>query len=136
MAGIYSTEDLEQMVFSENESEEPDSRTAAQPDEEEALRTFLKEELSAGVPEGFPTLELELTLEDGRNLVCEVVGVFLVQSGKQYMALHPKEDTEGLIHILEMAEGEDDELLLLPIEDEGEREEAEQTFYRLLAENG
>lgn len=135
MAGIYRTDDLEQMVFSGEDGESAGIGTDEE-QEDEALRTFLKEELAAGVPESFPTLELELTLEDGRTLLCEAAGIFLANEEKQYMALHPKEDTEGLIHILEMAEGEDDALLLLPIEDEGEREEAEQTFYRLFVEDG
>lgn len=123
---MYRTEDLEQLVFADGE-----------PDEETTLRDALEQELSPGVPEEFPALEFTLNLEDGRTLVCEAFGIFAaVYEGaeRQYIALHPKEDTEGLIHLLRMEPGEDDELLLVPMEDDGEQQEAEQAFYRLFGQ--
>ncbi len=120
MAGMYSTEDLERQVFSD-ETEMPEDFPAPEVPEEFA---------SLEVPEDFPALEFTLALEDGGELVCEAVGIFGSEAA-QYIALHPKEDTEGLIHILKMARGGEDELLLLPVEDDGERIEAESEFHRM-----
>ncbi len=128
----YSTEELEQMVFEPAEPlEQPDWEEEQRTREE--LESNLREALDAGMPEDFPTLEFELTLENGELLTCEVAGLF-EEGEKQYMVLHPKEDTEGLVHILEMVQGEEDELRLLPISDEEEYKRAASRCYELFKE--
>lgn len=120
MERFYETEDLESAVFGSDAIEAPD---AVEDPEDLAEAADL------------PSLELELTLEDGRRLACQAVGVFLAGE-KQYIALHPKEDTEGVIHILELARGEDDQAKLLPVEDEQELEEAARAFYHMIGDDG
>ena len=126
MERFYETEDLESAIFGPGEISGPDAMDA--PDAAEAPEDLAEEA-------DLPSLELELTLEDGRRLACQAVGVFLAGE-KQYIALRPKEDTEGLIHILELAQGEDDQAKLLPVEDDRELEEAARAFYHMIGDEG
>ena len=120
MKKFFDTSELEFEVFSDTDN----------------LRDMTDEEFreADGIEENdFPALELELTLSDGSILVYEAVGVFVLGE-KEYMALHPKNDTEGIIHIMELTQGEDDEIKLLPVEDDKEFEMATEAFYRLIAD--
>ena len=83
--------------------------------------------------EEFPALELTLELADGRTLEYELAAVF-VHKEKEYVGLHPKTDTEGLIHIMHLMQGEDDAIVLNQIEDEEELNEAFNVFLGLFAE--
>lgn len=122
MAGMYSTEDLEWQVFSDGLETKEDFPASEFLEDFPALENL----------EDFPVMEFTLALEDGRELTCEAVGIF-GNDAAQYIALHPKEDQEGLIHILKMVQGDEDELLLLPVEDDKERMEAESEFYRMFS---
>ena len=86
--------------------------------------------LSEEDTEDFPALELTLELTDGRILEYEVAAVF-VHEDKEYVGLHPKSDTEGLIHIMQLLQGEDDEIELLPIKEEEELIAVYDTFFKL-----
>ena len=79
-----------------------------------------------------PALELTLELTDGRILEYELGGVF-VHEEKEYAALHPKTDTEGIFHVMELAQGEDDEIQLLPVPDE-EWDAVSESFYKFLSD--
>ena len=116
MARLYETEDLEATVFSEEGNLEDFD-----------FDKISDEKFQTGMEE-FPALELTLELTDGRTLEYEVFGVFICGE-KEYVALHPKTDTEGIIHLMELTAGEDDEIKLLPIEDDAEMEAATAAFY-------
>ena len=109
MSRLFETSDLEAAVFSQTEMIETEPDT------------------------DFPALELELTLEDGQILLYETVGMFLVGE-KEYVALHPKNDEENMIHIMKLNQGTDDEIQLSQITDEHEFEEAAAMFYSLIAD--
>lgn len=117
MERFYETDDLEKAIF----GTESDER------EEEWTGGTFKEDVE------LPALELELVLEDGNTMLCIARGVFLAGE-KQYIALQPKEDTEGKVHILELTEGENDEAKLLPVEDEEEFKAAAKAFYHMIGE--
>lgn len=78
--------------------------------------------------------ELELELKDGETMICEIVSVFACED-REYMVLHPKEDEEGIVYLMHMAEGENDELKLSPIEDEEELQKISEAFQEIY-ENG
>ncbi len=99
-----------------------------QPEElpEEVLEELMEED--------FPPLTIDLVTEDGRRLSYEAVGVFLA-GGQQYMALHPTDgarEGEIPIELMRCLEGEEDALVLEPIDDEKEYEAAAEAFHRLL----
>lgn len=123
MERFYETEDLEKEIFG---IEEPENAEPEDP-ELEALRKLLENEEDTE----FPVLELGLELEDGQTLVCEAVGVF-AEGERQYIALHPKGDEKGTIHVMRLEEGPEDDAKLLPIEDEDELNAAAGAFYRLI----
>lgn len=119
MGRLYDISELEADVFSEEERHEMY--------EDETY----EDDLIVEADTEFPALELELELEDGQVLVCEAVGVFLA-GDYEYMALHPKTDTEGIVHLMRLEPGEDDELKLSPIKDEEELQVAAEAFQQML----
>lgn len=128
MRKLFDIDDLEAEVFSDNEmNSNIDHYSTVEPEED------IFKELEMFPETEFPALELELTIEDGQILVCEAAGVF-VMGDKEYMALHPKDDEEGTIHIMELRQGEDDEINLIPIEDDEEFDLAAEKFYKLIAD--
>lgn len=96
------------------------------------LENFSEEEYIENL-EDIPSLELTLELADGRTLIYELAGVFIHEE-KEYAALHPKTDTEGIIHLMELAQGEDDELRLLPIADD-EWDAVSNSFYKYMSDD-
>lgn len=122
MKHLFDTDQLEAAIFSAEEAE-----ASIKPEIEEP------EVLDEANPEDLPALELTLELADGRSLTYEVIGVF-VHEEKEYAALHPKTDTEGEIHLMQLLPGENDEIRLLPIEDDEELNAAADAFYRLIAD--
>lgn len=74
-----------------------------------------------------PSEEIELELKDGQTMICEIIYVF-VHEEYEYMVLHPKEDQDGIVYLMRMSEGEDDELKLSPIEDEEELRKVSEIF--------
>ena len=82
--------------------------------------------------EDLPALELTLELADGRVLEYELGGVF-VHEDKEYAALHPKTDTEGTFHLMELTQGKDDEIMLLPVPGE-DWDSVSEAFYKFLSD--
>lgn len=129
MKTFFDTEFLESQVFGEGEAEyEEENRITdgdrSDPDAEE-------EEIEEA--EEIP-VELTLNLEDGRTLCCRVSGVFMEQE-KEYIALEADgNEDEGMIFLMGLSQGEEDELRLRPLEDEEEREAAFSAFFRMVEE--
>jgi len=73
---------------------------------------------------------MTLTLEDGSQMECGVVGVFL-EGEKEYIAL---ETPEGKIHIMELGREDNDGITLIPVENEEEQEKVIETFIQLFTE--
>lgn len=113
MARLYETAELEAKLFEDSAK----------------LENFSDEEYIESI-EDFPALELTLELADGRTLEYELAGVF-VHDGKEYATLHPKTDTDGIIHLMELTQGEDDEIKLLPIADE-DWDAVSKSFYKYM----
>lgn len=131
MRKLFDTADLEAELFAE------DYANPADPADTEFDLSFEEAaDLDIGITEDsiedFPALEFTLTLADGRTLDYEAVGIF-IHEDKEYMALHPKTDTEGTVHLMEMTQGVDDELQLMPVPDE-EFDAVAETFQRLYIE--
>lgn len=131
MKHLFGTVDLEAEIFeTETKSEEADQEMEyilgdGTAEDYAEITPFLEQNI-----DDFPALELKLELVDGRTLEYEVVNVF-VHDEKEYIGLHPKSDTEGLIHIMQLAQSEDDEIELLPIKSEEELQAVYQTFFRM-----
>ena len=135
MKKLFETADLEAEIFSGEEKPEELVQEREYDLEQEAEDGFAGlENLSEDAMEGFPALELTLELTDGRVLEYEVAAVF-VHEGKEYIGLHPKSDTEGLIHVMQLIQGENDEIELLPIKEEKELNAVYETFFELYAED-
>lgn len=131
MKHLFGTVDLEAEIFeTKTKSEETDQEI------EYILGDGTAEDYAEIIPfleqniDDFPALELKLELVDGRTLEYEVLNVF-VHDEKEYIGLHPKSDTDGLIHIMQMTQGEDDEIELHPIKEEEELKAVYQTFFRV-----
>lgn len=73
---------------------------------------------------------MTVTLEDGTEMECRVEGVFL-EGEKEYIAL---ETGQGEIQIMELGQGDEDEIQLLPVADEEEQERVVQAFIRLFGD--
>lgn len=114
MEQLFDIAKLEADIFSE--------------DELRAIDTYVEAELA---DEEFPALELELTLEDGRQLICQVIGVFL-EGQKEYIALHPIDQEDDQALLMQLVQGTDDSIGLLPIEDETELAAAALAFHRFM----
>lgn len=78
----------------------------------------------------FPVEELELELESGDRLACEVVNV-VFGAGHEYMMLHSTDGTEGGVHLMKMEVGETDILKLSPIKEESELRSVIKVFQKL-----
>lgn len=113
MGRLYETDDLEALIFSGEE-------------DYVAYEELSDEELQVSA-EDLPALEFTLELSDGRILEYEVFGVFICGE-KEYVALHPKTDTEGEIHLMELTGDENDDIRLLPVE-EDEMDAVTAAFY-------
>ena len=135
MKRLYGTADLEAELFEDSgvpveEAEEQEYDLTEVTEENLAvLETLSEEDMN-----DFPALELSLELSDGRVLEYEVAAVF-VHDEKEYVGLHPKSDTEGLIHIMQLTQGIDDGIELLPIKEEEELQAVYDTFFRLYADD-
>lgn len=108
----YDTETLEEQVFGNGWGEEKDEDES---EEENEVTEFLDTEAP---------VKMTVTLENGMQVEYTVAGVFL-EGEKEYIAL---ETQEGDIHIMELLEGEEDEVRLLPIEEKEEQERAIEAF--------
>lgn len=131
MKRLFETAELEAELFG-REIDPDETSDGSEIDLEnltEEAAAFL-ENVSDEEMEGFPALELTLELTDGRKLEYELVAVFL-HNETEYVGLHPKSDTQGLIHIMQMSQGENDELVLNQIEDDEELQAVYDTFYNL-----
>ncbi len=135
MKTFFDTEFLESQVFGEGEAEyEEENRITdgdrSDPDaEEEEIEEAEEVEEAEEIP-----VELTLNLEDGRTLCCRVSGVFMEQE-KEYIALEADgNEDEGMIFLMGLSQGEEDELRLRPLEDEEEREAALSAFFRMVEE--
>ena len=89
---------------------------------------------SAGAPadnddDNFLTLEFE----DGKEIECEIMGVFDVE-GKEYIALIPNDGSED-IYLYGYREMNEDEFEMLDIEDDAEFEKVAAEFDRLISED-
>ncbi len=76
---------------------------------------------------------LTLEFEDGKEIECEIMGVFEVE-GKEYIALLPNDGSED-IYLYGYREVNEDEFEMLDIEDDGEFEEVAAEFDRLMSED-
>lgn len=75
---------------------------------------------------------ITLSLDDGTELHCIVLGVFTVDD-KEYIALQPEEgDEEDSVFLYRYIEGEDGEPQLLNIDDDDEFEAVADAFEELL----
>lgn len=75
---------------------------------------------------------IEIELEDGSNLECEILGTFEVEEN-EYMVLLPKEEEEVILFKYEEDE-ENEEFELTPIEDEEEFEIASKAYYEIFSQ--
>ena len=135
MKRLYGTADLEAELFEDGsvlvEGAEEWEYDLTEVTEENLA---VLEKLSEEDMNDFPALEISLELTDGRILEYEVASVF-VHGEKEYIGLHPKSDTEGLIHIMQLTQGEDDDIELLPIKEEEEIQAVYDAFFRLYADD-
>lgn len=106
----YDTEALEEEIFGSSRDEE--ALEEWDEEEEETLE--------------FPDtpVTVAVTLENGMQTEYTVAGVFL-EGEKEYIAL---ETQEGDIHIMELSEGEGDEVRFLTIEEKEEQERVIEAF--------
>lgn len=137
MRNSYDTKALEEWVFGSGREEEGVAEGEGATEEEGAAEerevrepadTGTWEPSDMDVPE-FPDTEdpvtMTVTLENGTQREYMVAGVFL-EGKKEYIAL---ETEEGDIHIMELSEGEEDEVRLLPVEEKEEQERAIEAFH-------
>ena len=76
---------------------------------------------------------LTLEFEDGKEIECEIMGVFEVE-GKEYISLLPNDGSED-IYLYGYREVNEDEFEMLDIEDDGEFEKVAAEFDRLMSED-
>lgn len=76
---------------------------------------------------------LTLEFEDGKEIECEIMGVFEVE-GKEYIALLPNDGSED-IYLYGYREVNEDEFEMLDIEDDDEFEKVAAEFDRLMSED-
>lgn len=76
-------------------------------------------------------ITLDLILDDGKEVKCEVVGIFEVE-GKEYIALLPFDDDRVLLYTYEEV---DDELNLENIEDDEEFKKVSETFWEIFGDD-
>ena len=75
-----------------------------------------------------------LTLEDGTDLDCEVIGVFDVED-KDYIALAPKDGSED-VYLYGYDEKSETDFDLIDIEDDETFDKVSAEFYRLMETDG
>lgn len=75
--------------------------------------------------------QVTLTLEDGTELVCDVLAIFPCDD-KMYIALVPEENPDDDIYLYGYEEDEDGEITLIDIESDEELEAASDAFDELL----
>lgn len=75
-------------------------------------------------------ITLDLVLDDGKEMKCEVIGIFDVED-KEYIALLPLDDDKVLLYSYE-EDGE--ELNLDNIDDEEEFKKVSETFWEIFGE--
>lgn len=143
MKRFFDTEFLENQLFGsggqvggvDREAEEALDRGGESADTEEAGEELWdgeeagNESWNAEEDEGIP-VDLTLSLADGSSLTCRVSGVFMEQD-EEYIAL---ETEDGMIYLMGLSQGEEDELKLRLLEDEQEKETAMAAFFRMLEE--
>lgn len=117
MKQLFGTSDLEAEVFDSEELLKDEISQTDDYSEETADEFDDLEELAEFKMENLPALELSLELEDGRTEVYEVATVFACGE-KEYIGLFPKSDTDGTLCVMQLMQGEDDEIELLPVEEE------------------
>lgn len=74
---------------------------------------------------------LNLILDDGEEVSCEVIGIFEVE-GAEYIALVPENDDRVLIY--KYSELENDEIDLQNIEDDAEFEKVTEAFWEVFGD--
>ena len=74
---------------------------------------------------------LNIVLEDGEELPCEVIGIFEVDD-KEYIALLPEDDDRVLLYIY--SELGDDDVDLQNIEDDQEFEKVTEAFWEIFGD--
>lgn len=120
----HDIETLESEIFGEDqEAEAPESPDVEGEPSFGEDETPWREEISDPVM-------MTVTLEDGTEMECRVEGVFL-EGEKEYIAL---ETGQGEIQIMELGQGDEDEIQLLPVADEEEQERVVQAFIRLFGD--
>lgn len=76
--------------------------------------------------------QITLTLEDGTDLICDVLAIFPVD-GKDYIALLPQgDDPDAEIFLYRFEEKDEDDIDLINIEDDDEFEAVSDAFDELL----
>ena len=76
--------------------------------------------------------QITLTLEDGSELICDVLAIFPVD-GKDYIALLPQgDDPDAEIFLYQFVEKGEDDIDLINIEDDDEFEAVSDAFDELL----
>lgn len=72
--------------------------------------------------------QVTLTLDDGTELICDVVAIF-PHKEKEYIALLPSDaDEDGEVFLYEFIQKEDDDIDLINIEDDDEFDEVAEAF--------
>lgn len=132
MKQLFGTSDLEAEVFTSEELSEYESSQTEAEFEEAADELAVLEKLSEQEMERLPALELSMELEDGSTEEYEVATVFACGE-KEYIGLFPKSDTDGTLAIMQLVQGDDDEIKLLPVEEE-EWQTVQDRFAELYAE--
>lgn len=140
MKHLFGISDLEALVFSQEETDLEGYREAATEESgdeyeltsEEIFQLEGFEEMEESDPGDFPALELQLELDDGTSREFQLFGVF-VHEEKEYAVLHPKNGPEEELHVMQLLQGEEDEICLLPVE-EDELEALSKTFNHLYGE--
>lgn len=133
MKRFYDLDLLESQIFGDTEPEDGEPAEGWDPSEdgEPAEGWDLSEdgqepeEVRELPPED---LMITLTLEDGSEVCCRAAGIF-IENGKEYIAL---ESGDEEIRIMALSQGEDDSIMVLPVEDDEERESAFRAFLEIV----
>lgn len=79
--------------------------------------------------------QVTLYLDDDTELVCDVIAIFPVDEGREYIALLPKMEGEPPVYLYRFIQGEtDDDIKLENIETDEEFEEASLAFDEFMDE--
>ena len=80
----------------------------------------------------YEDMTIEIEMEDGKKVECEVLGTFEVEEN-EYMVLLPQDEDEVILFRY-VEDEENEEFELTPIEDEKEFEIASEAYYELFFE--